>query len=135
MAVPLIDLRSDTVTRPTDAMRAAMAAAEVGDDVYREDPTVNLLEERSAELLGFEAALLTSSGTMSNLLALLGHCGRGDEVLTGASSHTFLNEVGGASALAGVQLRTFEEREDGLIEEEDLDRLIRGNDIHWPRTA
>src|SRR5262245_35371872 len=124
----LIDLRSDTVTKPTDAMRAAMAAAEVGDDVYGEDPTVNLLEERSAELLGFEAALLTSSGTMSNLLALLVHCSRGDEVITGANSHTFLNEVGGASALAGVQLRTFEERDDGLVDLDDLNRLIRGKD-------
>lgn len=131
----LIDFRSDTVTKPTQAMREAMAAAEVGDDVYREDPTVNRLEQRSAELLGFEAGLLTASGTMSNLLALLAHCRRGDEVLTGANSHTFLNEVGGAAALAGVQLRTFDEQDDGLIAEGELVRLIRGSDVHWPRTA
>ena len=99
----VIDLRSDTVTQPTDAMRKAMAEAEVGDDVSGEDPTVNRLEEMAAEMMGKEAGLFTASGTMSNLIATLTHCGRGDEVIMGSESHMFWNEVGGASALAGFR--------------------------------
>ena len=96
-----VDLRSDTVTKPTPEMREAMAEAEVGDDVYRDDPTVNRLEAMAAERLGKEAAIFVPSGTMGNLLALLVHCQRGDEVIVGSRSHVYLNEAGGMSALGG----------------------------------
>ena len=102
----LVDLRSDTLTRPTEAMRAAMASAEVGDDVYGEDPSLNSLEERGAALLGKEAGLFIPSGTMANLLAVLVHCRRGDEVVMGDRSHMFLNEAGGPSVLGGTTART-----------------------------
>ena len=98
-----IDLRSDTVTKPTPEMREAMAEAEVGDDVYRDDPTVNRLEELAATMLGKESALFVPSGTMGNLLALLVHCQRGDEAIVGDKSHIYLNEAGGVSAVGGVQ--------------------------------
>src|SRR5512146_995364 len=101
-----IDLRSDTVTLPTPQMREAMAKAEVGDDVFREDPTVNRLEEMAAERMGKPAALFVASGTMGNLVALLTHCGRGDEVILGDKAHTFVNEVGGLAALGGIQPHT-----------------------------
>ena len=100
-----VDLRSDTVTLPTPAMREAMYRAELGDDVFGEDPTVNRLQEMAAERLGKEAALFVASGTMGNLVALLTHCGRGDGAIMGDQSHTFLNEAGGSSALGGVYLR------------------------------
>jgi threonine aldolase len=96
-----VDLRSDTVTKPTPEMREAMAEAEVGDDVYRDDPTVNRLEAQAAEMLGKEASIFVPSGTMGNLLALLVHCQRGDEVIVGSRSHIYLNEAGGMSALGG----------------------------------
>src|ERR671917_1943978 len=102
----MIDLRSDTVTQPTPAMREAMAHAEVGDDVYGEDPAVNRLQELAAEMLGKEAALLVASGTMGNLASLLAHCGRGDEVILGDESHIFHYEQGGASALGGMVFHT-----------------------------
>ncbi len=98
----LIDLRSDTVTQPTVAMREAMARAEVGDDGYGEDPTVNRLEELAAEKLGKEAGLFVASGTMGNLVSLMAHCGRGDEVIVGSSAHIVTSEQGGASALGGL---------------------------------
>ena len=101
----LIDLRSDTVTHPTDEMRRAMAAAEVGDDVFGEDPTVNALQERAADLMGQEAGLLTASGTMSNLIAALAWCSRGDEMIMGQEAHMFWNESAGPTALAGAQIR------------------------------
>jgi threonine aldolase len=104
--IELVDLRSDTVTLPTQEMRHAMAEAEVGDDVYGEDPTVNRLEALSAELLGKEAGLFVPSGTMGNLAAVLSHCGRGDEVILGDLSHSFLYEAGGISALGGIHPRT-----------------------------
>ena len=100
-----IDLRSDTVTKPTSAMRFAMLEAEVGDDVYGEDPSINELQERAAALMGKEAGLLTASGTMSNLLATLSFCHHGDEILMGDQAHMFWNEGGGAAALAGAQIR------------------------------
>jgi len=99
----LIDLRSDTVTHPTPAMRAAMARAEVGDDVFGDDPTVHRLQEMAAALTGHEAGLFVASGTMANLVALLTHCGRGSEVIVGNNSHIYLNEVGGMAALGGLQ--------------------------------
>ena len=98
-----VDLRSDTVTRPTAAMRAAMLAAEVGDDVYGEDPTVNALQQRLADELGFDAGLFVPSGTQSNLLALLAHCERGDEYLVGMDAHTYKFEGGGAAVLGSIQ--------------------------------
>ena len=98
-----IDLRSDTVTHPTQTMRHAMAEAEVGDDVLGEDPTVNRLEQVAAEMMGKEAALFAASGTMSNLISALTHCGRGDEIIMGSEAHMFWNEVGGAATLAGYR--------------------------------
>ena len=132
----VIDLRSDTVTKPTDAMRRAMADAEVGDDVYREDPSINRLQERAAEMLGKEAGLLTASGTMSNLVAVLAHCQRGDEVVMGDQAHIFWNESAGASALAGAQIRLVPNGPQGEIAPEDLRQVIRprGN-IHMPPTT
>jgi threonine aldolase len=130
----MIDLRSDTVTQPTEAMRRAMAAAEVGDDVYGEDPTVNRLQEMAAAMLGKEAALFVPSGTMGNLIAVLVHCQRGDEVLVGEKSHTFLFEAGGISALGGVHSRQLPNRADGGLALEDIQRSIRPEDVHQPPT-
>ncbi|MGD8395969.1 MAG: low-specificity L-threonine aldolase [Candidatus Eiseniibacteriota bacterium] len=129
-----VDLRSDTVTWPTAAMREAMARAEVGDDVYGEDPTVNRLEERAAAMTGHEAGLFVPSGTMGNLAAVLTHCGRGDEVILGSRSHTFLNEAGGISALGGVHSRQLANQEDGTLDPEAIAAAIRPDDPHCPRT-
>lgn len=128
-----IDLRSDTVTKPTEEMLRAMAEAEVGDDVYREDPTVNRLEAIAAEVLGKEAALFVTSGTQGNQVAVLTHCVNGDEVIAEADSHIFYYEGGAMSALAGVQTRTLV-GERGALRAEDVERAIRGNNIHFPRT-
>jgi len=128
-----IDLRSDTVTLPTPAMREAMYHAELGDDVYGEDPTVNALEALAAEMLDQEAALFVVSGTMGNLVALLTHCGRGDEALMGDECHTFHYEVGGASALGGVHVRTVPNGS-GLPALADIEAAIRPDDIHDPPT-
>lgn len=128
-----IDLRSDTVTKPTEEMLRAMADAEVGDDVYREDPTVNRLEEIAAEILGKEAALFVTSGTQGNQVAVLTHCVNGDEVIAEADSHIFYYEGGAMSALAGVQTRTLV-GERGALRAKDIERAIRGNNIHFPRT-
>lgn len=129
-----IDLRSDTVTKPTPEMREAMAEAEVGDDVYRDDPTVNRLEELAAEMLGKESSLFVPSGTMGNLLALLVHCQRGDEVIVGNRSHIYLNEAGGMSALGGIQPCPVQNRPDGTLALEDLLASIRSEDVHHPIT-
>ncbi len=129
-----IDLRSDTVTRPTPAMREAMYRAEVGDDVYGEDPTVNRLEQAAAERLGKEAALLVVSGTMGNLVALLTHCGRGDEVILGNRCHTYRFEQGGMAALGGITPWPLPNRPDGTLPLEDIAGAIRGDDAHFPRT-
>ena len=128
-----IDLRSDTVTKPTDKMIRAMAEAEVGDDVYREDPTVNRLEEMAAERLGKEAALFVTSGTQGNQVAVLTHCVNGDEVILEAESHLFYYEGGAMAALAGVQPRTVKGIR-GALQGVDVERAIRANDIHYPRT-
>jgi threonine aldolase len=130
----IVDLRSDTVTWPTQAMRDAMAKAEVGDDVFGEDPTINRLQEMAAERMGKEAALFVPSGTMGNLSAVLAHCGRGDEALMGHMSHTFLFEVGGMSALGGVFAHTLPNQADGSLKLDDIRAGIRGNDIHEPIT-
>ena len=121
----IIDLRSDTVTKPTDEMRRAMADAEVGDDVFGEDPTINELQERAASMLGHEAGLLTTSGTMSNLLATLTYCNHGDEIVMGDQAHMFWNEGGGQAALAGVQTRLIPQNASGGINAEDVARNIR----------
>ncbi len=127
-----IDLRSDTVTLPTPEMREAMARADVGDDVYMEDPTTNLLQEKAAFMLGKEAGLFVPSGTMGNLLAVLAHCGRGDEAIVGNLGHTFLFEAGGISALGGVHPYVLQNQPDGTFAMDDLRSAIRPNDIHAP---
>jgi threonine aldolase len=129
-----IDLRSDTVTRPTPAMREAMAKAEVGDDVYGEDPTVNRLQEMSAEMLGKEAGLFVASGTMGNLAGVLAHCGRGDEAIVGNRAHTFLYEAGGISVLGGVHSCQLPNQPDGSLALEDIAAAIRPDDAHAPAT-
>lgn len=128
-----IDLRSDTVTLPTPAMRKAMAEAEVGDDVYGEDPTVNRLEEESARLMGKAAAVFVASGTMGNLASLLSHAGRGQEVILGDQAHIFHNEVGGASALGGLIYHTVPTHADGTLPLEAIEAAIRpsATDYHW----
>lgn len=127
-----VDLRSDTVTRPTPAMREAMYQAEVGDDVYGEDPTVNKLERMAAERLGKEAALFVASGTMGNLVALLTHCGRGDEVILGDKSHTFLFEQGGMASLGGITPHPVPNQEDGTLELDDIEDAVRPDNPHFP---
>ena len=129
----IYDFRSDTVTHPTPAMRQAMAGALVGDDVYGEDPTINALEAKSAKLMGKEAALFVTSGTMGNLLAVLASCGRGDEVIMGRQGHTFLHEAGGVSALGGVVMNTILNQPDGTFAMDDLEAALRSpQDIHQP---
>ncbi len=130
----MIDLRSDTVTHPTPAMREAMARAEVGDDVFGEDPTVNRLQEMAAAMLGKEAGLFVASGTMGNLASILAHCGRGDEVMLGDKAHTFLYEAGGISALGGIHSRQLPNQDDGTIRLDDLRAGIRSADLHFPPT-
>ncbi len=115
----LIDLRSDTVTHPTDEMRRAMAAAEVGDDVFGDDPTVNALEARAAELLGKDAGLFVSSGTQGNLVSLMAHLPRGYEAIAGASSHTVIDEAGGHAVVVGATVRPLQERPDGTLDPAD----------------
>jgi threonine aldolase len=131
----VIDLRSDTVTHPTPEMRQAMFEAEVGDDVYREDPTVNQLEAVAAGIMGKEAALFTTSGTQSNLIAVLTHTNHGDEIIVGDEAHMLWYEVGGAAALGGVTLRTLPNDSWGRLNLDDIDRAIRGKDIHYPQTT
>ena len=130
----IIDLRSDTMTQPTEAMREAMAQAEVGDDVFNEDPTLHRLQDLAAEKLGMEAALYLPSGTMGNLVSLLTHCGRGDEIILGDRSHIFLNEVGGLSALGGIHPHTVPNRDDGTLPLDALEDAIRHSDLHYPPT-
>lgn len=129
-----IDLRSDTVTKPTPAMRQAMMDAEVGDDVYGEDPTVNRLEAMVAEMLGKEAAVLVSSGTMGNLVSVLTHCGRGEEMILGDNAHIFMYEQGGSAALGGIHPRTLPNQLDGTLRLEDVEQAIRTENEHFPVT-
>lgn len=130
----IIDLRSDTVTRPTPAMRRAMAEAEVGDDVLGDDPTVKRLEELAAARLGKEAALFVPSGTMANLVSLLTHCGRGDEVILGDQAHIYIYEAGGSAAVGSIHPRPLPNRPDGSIDLDLIEAAIRPNDVHAPRT-
>ena len=132
--MPLIDLRSDTITLPTPAMRKAMAGAEVGDDVFGEDPTVRKLEELAARRMGKDAALLVASGTMGNLVCQMSHCGRGDEMILGDKSHIFYFEQGGSAAVAGIHSRTIPNQPDGTLLFDDILSAIRTDDVHFPRT-
>ena len=131
----IIDLRSDTVTLPSDAMRRAIADAAVGDDVYGEDPTVRRLEEMSAQITGKEVALLVASGTMSNLVAIMSQTQRGDEVIAGSESHILHYEVAGAAGVAGVQVRTVANGERARMDPDEVEAAIRGENVHLPRTA
>lgn len=130
----MIDFRSDTVTRPTAQMRDAMASADVGDDVYGDDPTVNGLQAYAAERLGFEAALFTATGTQANLLAIMSHCGRGDEYLCGQSAHNYRYEGGGAAVLGSVQPQPIENEPDGSINLEKARAAIKADDFHFAVT-
>jgi threonine aldolase len=129
-----IDLRSDTVTQPTPEMREAMATAIVGDDVYGEDPTVNRLQEIAADMMGMEAGLFVASGTMGNLVGILAHCQRGDEIIVGNKNHVFLYEAGGISALGGVHSYQLHNQQDGALALEDIAAAIRSDDPHEPKT-
>jgi threonine aldolase len=129
-----IDLRSDTVTLPTQAMRQAIYEADLGDDVFGEDPTTNRLEKMAAEQMGKKAALLAASGTMGNLVCILTHCGRGEEVILGNKSHSFIYEVGGMSALGGIHPHTVANQPDGTMKLEDIEQAIRSDNVHFPRT-
>jgi threonine aldolase len=130
----MIDLRSDTVTRPTAAMKAAMFEAELGDDVFGDDPTVQALQERIAALLGKEAALFMPTGTQSNLAALMGHCERGDEFLVGQMAHTYRWEGGGAAVLGSIQPQPLPQQADGSIALAEIDAAIKPDDAHFART-
>lgn len=126
----VIDLRSDTVTRPCEAMRKVMAEAVVGDDVYREDPTVNRLQAMTAEMFGKEAGLFVPSGTMSNLVALLSHCGRGDEYIAGQQAHIYRWEGGGGAIFGGIQPQPIEFEEDGTLDLQKVSRAVKPDDYH-----
>jgi threonine aldolase len=130
----LIDLRSDTVTRPTAAMREAMAAAPLGDDVFGDDPSVNALQLRIAALLGKDAALFVPTGTMSNLCGLMAHCQRGDEYLVGQMAHTYRWEGGGAAVLGSIQPQPLAQQADGTIALADIEANIKPDDVHFART-
>ena len=134
LAMKTVDLRSDTLTRPTPAMRKAMAAAEVGDDVFGEDPTINHLEELAAEKMGKESALFVASGTMANLVSLLTHCGRGDEIILGDQAHIFFYEQGGCASLGGIQPRTVPNLPDGTMDIKDIEDAVRADNVHFPTT-
>ena len=130
----VVDLRSDTLTRPTPAMSRAMAAADVGDDVFGEDPTVNKLEQMAAERMGKKAALFVASGTMGNLVSLLAHCARGEEIILGSFAHTFYFEQGGSAAVGGIHPRTLPNQPDGTLTLSDIEGAIRPDNVHFPRT-
>jgi threonine aldolase len=130
----IVDLRSDTVTQPTPAMRAAMLDAPLGDDVFGDDPTVNALQARIAELLGKEAALFVPTGTQSNLVAIMSHCGRGDEYIVGQMAHTYRWEGGGAAVLGSVQPQPLEHQPDGTLALADIEAAIKPDDSHFARS-
>ncbi|WP_027910230.1 low-specificity L-threonine aldolase [Pseudomonas sp. URMO17WK12:I4] len=132
--MPIIDLRSDTMTQPTAGMREAMLAAELGDDVYGEDPTVNRLEQRLARDLGFAAALFAPTGTMSNLLGLMAHCERGDEYIVGQQAHTYKYEGGGAAVLGSIQPQPLDMEIDGSLDLARVEAAIKQDDFHFART-
>src|ERR671922_472209 len=130
----VVDLRSDTVTRPSLGMRRAMQEAELGDDVFGDDPTVNRLQERAAEIFGFEAALLFPSGTQSNLAALMSHCQRGEEVILGTEAHSYRYEAGGLSVLGSIHPQAITNRPDGTLDLREVEAAIKPDDPHFPKT-
>jgi threonine aldolase len=130
----VVDLRSDTVTRPSAGMLSAMMEAELGDDVFGDDPTVNRLQARAAEIFGFEAALLFPSGTQSNLAALMSHCQRGEEVILGQEAHSYRYEAGGAAVLASIQPQAVANRPDGTLDLAEVEAQIKPDDPHFART-
>ena len=130
----VVDLRSDTVTQPTAAMRAAMAAAPLGDDVFGDDPSVNALQDKVAALLGFEAALFMPTGTQSNLCGILAHCQRGDEYIVGQQAHTYRWEGGGAAVLGSVQPQPLNHQPDGTLALADIEAAIKPDDAHFAKT-
>jgi len=130
----IIDLRSDTVTLPSDEMRKTIASAKLGDDVFAEDPCVNKLEQKAALMMGMERGLLVPSGTMGNLISMLSHCNRGDEVILGDQSHIFLNEVGGIAALGGIHPHIISNESDGTLNLGTVEKKIRASDLHYPPT-
>lgn len=132
--IKTVDLRSDTVTQPTPAMRAAMAAAPVGDDVFGDDPSVNALQTKLANMLGFEAALFVPTGTQSNLCGLMAHCQRGDEYIVGQMAHTYRWEGGGAAVLGSIQPQPLEHQPDGTLALADIEAAIKPDDVHFART-
>ena len=129
-----VDLRSDTVTRPSPGMRKAMHEAELGDDVFGDDPSVNRLQARAAEIFGFEAALLFPTGTQSNLAALMSHCGRGEEVILGMEAHSYRYEAGGLSVLGSIHPQVVSNRADGTLDLNEVESLVKPDDPHFPRT-
>ena len=132
--MPRVDLRSDTVTRPTPGMREAMAQAMVGDDVFADDPSVNALQEKIANLLGFEAALFMPTGTQSNLCGLLAHCQRGDEYIVGQMAHCYRWEGGGAAVFGSVQPQPLTQQVDGSLSLADIEAAIKPDDAHFAKT-
>jgi threonine aldolase len=130
----IVDLRSDTVTRPSEGMRRAMLQVELGDDVFGDDPTVNRLQERAAAIFGFEAALLFPSGTQSNLAALMSHCQRGDEVILGQEAHSYRYEGGGLAVLGSIQPQAIANRPDGSLDLAEVEAAIKPDDPHFART-
>jgi len=130
----IVDLRSDTVTRPSAGMRRAMAEAELGDDVFGDDPTVNKLQERAAGMFGFEASLLFPTGTQSNLAALMSHCARGEEVILGSEAHSYRYEAGGLGVLASIHPQVAANRPDGTLDLAEVESLVKPDDPHFPKT-
>src|SRR5262245_53755432 len=130
----VVDLRSDTVTRPSAGMRKAMHEAELGDDVFGDDPTVNRLQEFAAGLFGFEAALLFPTGTQSNLAALMSHCQRGEEVILGSEAHSYRYEAGGLGVLGSIHPQVVPNRADGTLDLVEVESLIKPDDPHFPHT-
>ncbi len=128
----IVDFRSDTVTRPTHGMRNAMANSKVGDDVYGDDPTVNELQNKVANLLGKEAGLFVTSGTQSNLCAMLAHCQRGEEIITGDKYHVYVDEAGGASVLGSIMMTSIKTRKDGSIDANEIEKKVKPDDPHYP---
>ena len=131
---PFVDLRSDTVTLPTAAMRAAMMSAPLGDDVFADDPTVNALQERIAGMLGFEAALFVPTGTQSNLCGIMAHCDRGDEYIVGQLAHCYRWEGGGAAVLGSVQPQPLHNQSDGSLDLQDIEDAIKPDDAHFAKS-
>ena len=135
MVMKIIDLRSDTVTLPSDSMKKAISSSPLGDDVFGEDPTVNALQERAAQITGKEAALFVPSGTMGNLVSILSQCARGTEIILGDQSHTFLYEGGGVSIYGGIHSRQLRNQRDGTLDLADIKNAIRTKDDHFPETG